>query len=135
MAAFQVPWVPERVLAARFDSARGPLRAARAGRGKVCRPARPAPDALTGPINWYRAARHSGVPAHRVAVPTTYVWGSRDPFLGRAAAELTREHVTGPTTRSSSSTRATGCPRPATRRWPRRSCERVARAGGAAAPG
>jgi pimeloyl-ACP methyl ester carboxylesterase len=26
-------------------------------------------------------------------VPTTYVWGSRDPFLGRTAAELTREHV------------------------------------------
>jgi pimeloyl-ACP methyl ester carboxylesterase len=30
-----------------------------------------------------------------VEVPTTYIWGSRDPFLGRVAAELTAEHVTG----------------------------------------
>lgn len=28
-------------------------------------------------------------------VPTTYVWGTRDPFLGRAAAERTARHVTG----------------------------------------
>jgi pimeloyl-ACP methyl ester carboxylesterase len=33
---------------------------------------------------------------HRVAVPTTYVWGSKDFALGRHAAELTAEHVTGP---------------------------------------
>jgi pimeloyl-ACP methyl ester carboxylesterase len=92
MAAFQVPWVPERVVAATFhslltgtglpaeDRTRYAVRLAHA-------------DALTGPINWYRAARHSGVRAPRVEVPTTYVWGSRDPFLGRTAAELTREHV------------------------------------------
>ncbi|MDF3045576.1 MAG: alpha/beta fold hydrolase, partial [Ornithinibacter sp.] len=28
-----------------------------------------------------------------VDVPTTYVWGRRDPALGRAAAEATAEHV------------------------------------------
>ena len=33
--------------------------------------------------------------AHRVRVPAALVWGSSDPFLGRQAAELTREHVTG----------------------------------------
>jgi pimeloyl-ACP methyl ester carboxylesterase len=31
-----------------------------------------------------------------VRVPATLVWGSRDPALGRRAAELTREHVSGP---------------------------------------
>jgi len=92
MAAFQVPWVPERALAASFHSV-----LARTGlptedrRRYAVRLARA--DALTGPINWYRAARDSHVAAHRVEVPTTYVWGSRDPFLGRTAAELTREHV------------------------------------------
>ena len=80
MAAFQVPWVPEHAMAATFhslltrsglpteDRRRYAVRLAHA-------------DALTGPVNWYRAARHSGVGAHRVDVPTTYVWGS------------TREHV------------------------------------------
>ena len=92
MAAFQVPWVPEHVMAAAFHSlmARSGLPADDRRRYAV-RLARA--DALTGPVNWYRAARHSGVGAHRVEVPTTYVWGSRDPFLGRTAAELTREHV------------------------------------------
>ncbi|GGN00528.1 alpha/beta hydrolase [Terrabacter tumescens] len=92
MAAFQVPWVPERALAAGFNSlmARSglPLEDSRRYAARLARP-----DALTGPVNWYRAARHSGVGAHRVEVPTTYVWGSRDAFLGRTAAELTREHV------------------------------------------
>src|SRR6478736_3078275 len=94
MAAFQVPRLPERALAARFDRlmARSGLPAADRSRYAV---RLGHAEALTGPINWYRAARHSGVAAHRVAVPTTYVWGSRDPFLGRTAAELTHEHVTG----------------------------------------
>jgi pimeloyl-ACP methyl ester carboxylesterase len=95
MAAFQVPWVPERVVAAFFrsvvvrtgmppeDAQRYAARLAHA-------------DALAGPIGWYRATASSHVAAHRVPVPATYVWGSRDSALGRTAAELTREHVTGP---------------------------------------
>jgi pimeloyl-ACP methyl ester carboxylesterase len=94
IAAFQVPGLPERALAARFarilgryglppeDSRRY---AARLGHR----------DALAGPVNWYRAVRSSTVRAHRVRVPATLVWGRQDPFLGRRAAELTREHVTG----------------------------------------
>ncbi|GAB3872653.1 alpha/beta fold hydrolase [Terrabacter terrigena] len=94
MAAFQVPRLPERAVSARFESlmARSGLPAEDRGR-YAARLAHH--DALAGPINWYRAARRSHVRAHRVEVPTTYVWGSRDPFLGRTAAELTREHVTG----------------------------------------
>ena len=92
IAAMQVPRLPERALAARFPSVltrsglphEDALRyAARLARRQ----------ALAGPVNWYRAARSSRVAAHRVRVPTTYVWGRTDPFLGRKAAELTREHV------------------------------------------
>ena len=94
VAAFQVPWVPERVFGALFNSV-------------VVGTGMPPEDArryaahlahagtLAGPIDWYRASRSSNVPAHRVSVPATYVWGSRDSFLGRAAAGLTREHVRG----------------------------------------
>lgn len=93
MAAFQVPWVPERVVAATFNSLLTRSGVPTEDRSRYAVRLAHA-DALTGPINWYRAARHSGIGAHRVEVPTTYVWGSQDPFLGRTAAELTREHVT-----------------------------------------
>ena len=63
------------------------------------------PSALMGPLAWYRAAGRrppwqllgggTGDAAGTVTVPTTYVWGWRDPALGRAAAEATRDHVTG----------------------------------------
>ncbi len=95
MAAFQLPWLPERAVAARFTSLmeRGGLPADDVER-YAAHLARA--HALTGPINWYRAAGSSHVRAHRVTVPSTYVWGNRDFALGRQAAELTREHVTGP---------------------------------------
>jgi pimeloyl-ACP methyl ester carboxylesterase len=57
-------------------------------------------DALDAAINWYRAAATSGglraadTPA--VTVPVLYLWGSADQTVGRRAAELTTEHVTGP---------------------------------------
>ena len=54
---------------------------------------------LRGPLNWYRgmrAARPSAAALAAVAVPTLYVWGRRDRFLGRAAAERTAAHVRGP---------------------------------------
>jgi pimeloyl-ACP methyl ester carboxylesterase len=50
---------------------------------------------LTATLNWYRALDNKllGLP---VATPTLYIWGSEDQALGRAAAEATRKHVTGP---------------------------------------
>ncbi|OLT16206.1 alpha/beta hydrolase [Serinicoccus sp. CUA-874] len=96
VAGFQVPRVPELVMA----------RALR--RGELRRTGLPADDAvryaarlgsaarLRGPVNWYRAAARGGSRSvGTVAVPTAYLWGARDPFLGRAAAERTAHHVVG----------------------------------------
>jgi pimeloyl-ACP methyl ester carboxylesterase len=58
------------------------------------------PGALTGALSWYRAlpseVRRPSVHIGRIRVPTLYVWGARDPALGRRAAELTRRFVAGP---------------------------------------
>lgn len=51
---------------------------------------------LRGPLNWYRGAIKGSARQHRVSVPTMYVWGRHDPFLGRRAAELTANYVSGP---------------------------------------
>lgn len=55
------------------------------------------PGATSAALAWYRAvplARGHG--PGRVAVPTTYVVGRRDPFFSAAAAARTRDLVTGP---------------------------------------
>ena len=48
---------------------------------------------------WYRAAARTGglraADCPAVEVPTLYLWGTADQSVGRAAAELTAEHVTG----------------------------------------
>jgi len=53
------------------------------------------PGALTGALGWYRALRHAGVALHRCRVPTTFVWGRHDAYLGRQAAEATGAMVLG----------------------------------------
>ncbi|WP_141843298.1 alpha/beta fold hydrolase [Humibacillus xanthopallidus] len=64
MAAFQVPWVPERVVAALFHSivvrTGMPLEDAERYAAHLAHA-----DALAGPIGWYRATASSHVPAHR----------------------------------------------------------------------
>lgn len=55
------------------------------------------PGRLTGALSWYRALDADlamATPPVR-DVPTTYVWGDRDEALGAAAAESTRDHVSG----------------------------------------
>lgn len=94
--AFQLPVLPERALARLLR--RGGLERSglprEHGRRYAARLAR-ARD-LRGPVNWYRALLRPGVRAgEEVRVPTTLVWGRRDPFLGRAAAERTAAHVRG----------------------------------------
>lgn len=109
---FQAPRLPERLMARMLR--RGSL----AGQGMPAEHATRyaarlgTAAAMRGPVNWYRAAFRSSLRPPRpapgrqssssrrasgaqVAVPTTYIWGSRDAYLGRAAAELTADHVAG----------------------------------------
>jgi pimeloyl-ACP methyl ester carboxylesterase len=96
MGVAQVPWVPEHLLPRimRPMLTRSGLPAASAER-YAARFA--TPENVRGPVSWYRALPLSvRAPAHRVTVPTTYVWGRHDAFLGRTAAELTANFVAAP---------------------------------------
>jgi pimeloyl-ACP methyl ester carboxylesterase len=93
MLAFQVPALPELLLPVGMV----PLLV----RSGLPRPAAEhvaarmrEPGALRGAVNWYRALPASlreTVP--RITVPTTYVHGRHDEFLGSTAAELTARFV------------------------------------------
>jgi pimeloyl-ACP methyl ester carboxylesterase len=92
---FQLPGLPERFLAR--DGFANLARAVRGGRRGTCtdedlavyREAWGQPGALTGMVNWYRAALRSAatpLPRARVGVETLVLWGARDRFLGREMA-------------------------------------------------
>lgn len=55
------------------------------------------PAAMTGALDWYRAADLGLVEGlGPITMPTMYVWSTYDPALGREAAEATGGHVDGP---------------------------------------
>ena len=55
------------------------------------------PGAMTGALNWYRAADLGLVEGlGPITTPTMYVWSTYDPALGREAAEATAAEVEGP---------------------------------------
>jgi pimeloyl-ACP methyl ester carboxylesterase len=55
------------------------------------------PGALTGALNWYRAAGADlTTEIGPITAPTMYVWSTNDIALGREAAEATADHVAGP---------------------------------------
>ena len=54
------------------------------------------PGAIEGAMNWYRAGNIAASSVVSVSVPTLYVWGDEDATVGRFAAELTAQYVTGP---------------------------------------
>jgi pimeloyl-ACP methyl ester carboxylesterase len=60
------------------------------------------PGAFTAALNWYRAipayARRPVAGAGMIALPTLFAWGSKDPTTTPAAAESTRDYVSGPYT-------------------------------------
>lgn len=101
IGAFQMPGLPERFLAGRVGSVMRRAGLPEAEARRYDERFRTAAD-LRGPINWYRAAARSAGLMGRsradqvVKVPTTYVWGNRDAALGRAAAQTSGRHVTGP---------------------------------------
>lgn len=97
MGLFQLPMLPERVLAPRL------YRFYR-GSGMPQSPAKryaqrfATQGSLTGPLQWYRAVPVKRAKTGRSRVPTTYVWGRDDIALGRTAAERT-SHYTASTYR------------------------------------
>lgn len=98
--SFQLPRLPEHLLArggGRFladglqrsglDRATAQRFASRAAE----------PMSMTGPLNWYRAIPLDlGSLPGPVTVPTLFVWGDRERFVTRSAAEACSRWVTGP---------------------------------------
>jgi pimeloyl-ACP methyl ester carboxylesterase len=103
MGFFQLPWLPERALAAgRYHRlARKMIRECRAGtftREDVNAYLEAwRRQGLGGGINWYRAlARRRPQlpkPVPLVVAPTTLIWGDRDAYLGKELTEGTERHV------------------------------------------
>jgi pimeloyl-ACP methyl ester carboxylesterase len=99
MYFFQLPKLPERVLAARGGSMlEASLVRSGLDRQTSERYAARAADlkAMSGPINWYRAipfdVRH---PPGKVKIPTLFFWGDQEKFVTKAAAEGCERWVTG----------------------------------------
>jgi pimeloyl-ACP methyl ester carboxylesterase len=103
MFAFQLPWLPERVVASsRFKWLRaGFEHDARRGRYTVSDielyvQAWSEPGALTAMLNYYRAMFRRppvGMGRGRVQAPTLVIWGERDRYLGAELAEPHRQDV------------------------------------------
>jgi pimeloyl-ACP methyl ester carboxylesterase len=107
MFFFQFPDAPERLLAAgNFRALKGML-VDGARKGTFPPPALARyveafskPGALTGAINWYRAAFRRGLPSARefpkIAAPTLIIWGDRDFALGTELTRGMRPYFSGP---------------------------------------
>lgn len=98
MAWFQLPWLPEVMLAAGHGSlARRMLAATRSVRPQDGVRLLSDPAKARGPINWYRALRlPTSVPIGKITVPALYVWSDQDAAMGGKGALLTARWVSGP---------------------------------------
>jgi pimeloyl-ACP methyl ester carboxylesterase len=95
MGLFVLPWLPERLFAARDGALPRRLLASLPPADRDDAVALLTdPDAARGALGWYRALLHPGAPSPGpVRVPTTYVWSDGDVALGRYAAEATAAWV------------------------------------------
>lgn len=99
--AFQAPRIPEKLFSPASATGRkrlvGLLRGSGQDRVAAERDAdvMAAPGVFTGALNWYRGLPFGGRLAGRITVPTLYLWGRNDKFLGRKAAKITADYVTG----------------------------------------
>jgi pimeloyl-ACP methyl ester carboxylesterase len=97
---FQVPGLAERLLRPGSWMWRQAVRGLPAASAQRFAIRMAEPGALTAALSWYRALpadqSDPSVRVGRIEVPTLFVWGTRDPALGRAAALATSRFVTGP---------------------------------------
>lgn len=93
---FQLPFLPERVLAS--ESGERSLRKGGMSREMVERYRTEIVEygALRGGLGYYRSAILSSVVGPKVSVPTTYIWSDGDVALSRKCAELNEQFVSGP---------------------------------------
>ena len=98
VVAFQLPWLPERLLASRIG--RGALTSSGMDAETLDRFQEEVigDDALAGGLGWYRALPFGrpGAVRRRVAVPTTFVWSDGDTAISRAAARGAERYVDAP---------------------------------------
>ena len=99
MVAFQAPWLPELVLTQRDQMARG-LASTGMHPARVEQVLHEVLDTggMRGAVDWYRAMLLANplVMRHKVLVPTTHVWSTRDGFLAREGADLAADYAAGP---------------------------------------
>ena len=104
MLLFQIPWLPERLLAR--DRGAAIARALRGGSFvkeafpreelEVYRAAFSSPEAVAAALGYYRAAFRGmasfarDARARPISAPTLAVWGARDRFLGRETIDVAR---------------------------------------------
>ncbi len=106
IALFQIPWLPERMLAAGGE---GMVRRMFAGVSlprdvlTVYRDQIADPCAATAMLNWYRAMRGRTIPAPDLArvieVPTLIIWAEEDVALDTICLDNTERYVRGLTVR------------------------------------
>lgn len=100
MALFQIPFLPEWLLKRHGGWGDRLLRGSGMSSEMVDTYHREIVDAgaLRGGLAYYRSLPLTppGMVSQKVQVPTTYVWSDHDVALGRTAAELTADFVTGP---------------------------------------
>ncbi len=99
MGLFQVPVLAERLIAPDSPMWRALLRGLPSDHAERYTDRMRDPVARSAALNWYRVLRtelpRPSIRWSRVTVPTRYVWGRRDPALGRYAAEQTGGYVSG----------------------------------------
>lgn len=101
MFAFQVPWLPERLLGS-GDAVRRRLLGSGMSGDVADRDLAPMREKsrARGAVNWYRAMALTtpGATAGTVRVPTLHVWSDGDTALSRVGAELSARYVDAPYT-------------------------------------
>lgn len=100
MGLFQVPWLSERIIAPGSPAWNLLIKGLPADHAQRYAERMTDSTSRTAALNWYRVLRKElpspSVRWRRIDLPTRYVWGERDPALGRVAAERTADFVTGP---------------------------------------